>query len=70
MKDSRSEAQRRWDMQQAIANCKIEGFEPDAEFLMRAERVVRGEITSEQAIEQIKAKYVKRATSVAKADAA
>ncbi|MDA8381477.1 MAG: antitoxin VbhA family protein [Betaproteobacteria bacterium] len=55
MHDTRSEAQRRWDMRQAIANCKIEGFDPDTRFLVRAERVVRGEITSEQAIEEIKA---------------
>lgn len=58
-KDTRSIEQRRWDMQQAIANCKIEGYEPDAEALARAERVIQGEITHEQAIAEILAKYHK-----------
>jgi hypothetical protein len=57
MQDKRSEAQRRWDMNDALANCKIEGFVPDAEHLEQSERIIRGEITTEQAIEEIKAKY-------------
>ncbi len=41
--------QRRWDMQQAIANARIEGFEPDAEFLALMDRLVRDEITHDEA---------------------
>jgi hypothetical protein len=44
---------RRWAGEQATANCKIAGFEPSAEFLEQSERIVRGEITPRQAIEEI-----------------
>lgn len=42
--------QSRYDMAQAIANCKIEGFQPDAEFLADAEKVITGEMTVDEAI--------------------
>ena len=61
--DPRSIEQRRWSMRQAIANCKIEGFEPDAEFLEESERIVRGEVTTEESIARIIKKYQKRAAA-------
>lgn len=58
---------RRWASQQAMANCKIAGFEPSAEFLEQSERIVRGEITPEQAIEEIKARIRERQANNASA---
>ncbi len=43
-------AQRRWAMEQAIANAKIEGFIPDQDFLTVANSVVNGEVSTEEAI--------------------
>jgi len=51
--DDEAIARRRWAGEQATANCKIEGFVPDAKFLEQSERIVRGEITPRQAIEEI-----------------
>ncbi|CAZ90415.1 conserved hypothetical protein [Thiomonas arsenitoxydans] len=58
--DDEATARRRWAGEQATANCKIEGFEPSARFLEQSERIVRGEITPEQAIEEIKARIRER----------
>ncbi len=55
--DDEAVAKRRWATEQAIANCKIEGFEPSAEFLEQCERFIRGEITSDESIAQTLAKY-------------
>ena len=48
-----SPEQRRWNFEQAIASARIEGFEPDAEFLAEVEAVIRGELTSDQLCERI-----------------
>jgi|GEM_PF-6349390 len=48
---------RRWAGEQATANCKIAGFEPSAEFLAEGERIIRGEITVEESIARIVAKW-------------
>ena len=58
--DDEAMARRRWVAEQAIANCKIEGLEPSKEFLERNEKIIRGEMTSDQAIEEIKAKVKER----------
>jgi len=55
--DDEAIARRRWASQQAIANCKIEGFEPSAEFLAEKERIIRGEITIEESKARIIAKW-------------
>lgn len=41
--------ERRWSMNQAIANTVIEGHEPTAAFLADCEAVVDGRITHEEA---------------------
>ncbi len=48
---------RRWASQQAMANCKIEGFEPSEEFLAEKEKIIRGEITVEESIARTIAKW-------------
>ena len=45
-----SNAERRWAMEQAIANSKIEGFIPDQDFLAMADKIVDGEVSTEEAI--------------------
>ena len=47
---SMSEAERRASMAQAIANARLEGWEPDAAFLGLAGQVVNNELTHEEAI--------------------
>lgn len=47
MADS-SEARRRYQMEDAIANTRIEGHVPSPEFLADCERFIRGEMTSEE----------------------
>ena len=44
-----SEARRRYEMENAIANTRIAGHVPSPEFLADVERVLRGEMTSEEA---------------------
>lgn len=61
MKDERSEAQRRWDMQQATSNCKIEGYEPNAESQAR-ERV-----PANDAISVVESRRRERAVNFARA---
>lgn len=51
-----SEAERRYSMDQALADARLEGYEPDAGFLELAARVVRNELTHEQAIAIIREK--------------
>lgn len=41
--------QRRFDLEQAIASGKIDGFEPDAAFLADCEAVIAGTMTHDQA---------------------
>ncbi len=43
-----SQEQRRWNMKQAIANCRVEGFEPSEEFARDAARAVRGDLSFDQ----------------------
>ncbi|HML83439.1 MAG TPA: antitoxin VbhA family protein [Thiomonas arsenitoxydans] len=56
-KEDEAMARRRWASQQAMANCKIEGFEPSEEFLAEKERIIRGEITLEESKARIIAKW-------------
>ena len=44
-----SKEERRWSMNQAIANTVIEGHDPTAEFLADCEAVVDGRMTHEEA---------------------
>lgn len=44
-----TETERRHAMQQALANTRIEGHEPETPFLVDAEAVVRGTMTHEEA---------------------
>jgi hypothetical protein len=46
-------AKRRFNMEQAIADARIEGFVPDAEFLAETEAVIRGEMTNDELRERI-----------------
>ena len=43
-----SEARHRYWMEDAIANTRIEGHEPSPEFLADCERLVRGEMPSDE----------------------
>jgi hypothetical protein len=45
-----SKAERRYAMDQAIANTRIEGHRPTPEFLVDVEMVVDGRMTYEQAV--------------------
>jgi hypothetical protein len=47
-----TEAERRWNYRQAIANTRIEGHVPDAEFLADCEAVIKGEETHDQVLER------------------
>jgi Antitoxin VbhA len=52
----RSVAQRRLDMEQALASARIEGFVADAEFLADCEAVVTGQLSTEEALQRSKEK--------------
>lgn len=43
-----TEERRRYSMEDAIANTRIEGHEPSPEFLADCERFVRGEMSGDQ----------------------
>ena len=42
-----TEQDRRDAVTQAVASCRIEGFEPDAEYLALVERYVTGELSTD-----------------------
>lgn len=47
MKDERSKEQRDWGMRQALANSRIEGFEPDEQFLQDWQALGDGRLSDE-----------------------
>jgi hypothetical protein len=51
--ESLSIERRRWFAEQAIADAKIEGFEPDQAFLEDMEQVVQGKMTDDEAVARI-----------------
>jgi hypothetical protein len=52
-----SESERRFNMRQAIANTVIEGHKPSPEFLADCEKVVTGQMTTEEAIKASVARH-------------
>ncbi|MCY1740850.1 antitoxin VbhA family protein [Ensifer sp. SL37] len=50
-------AQNRAALDAAIGSLRLEGIEPDAESLAEMHRIVRGEITPDEAIANIKARF-------------
>ncbi len=51
------QAKRRWDVEQAWHSTRLEGLEPSQESLDLGEKWVRGDITIEDWLQQIKEKY-------------
>lgn len=49
----RSKAERRMRLEQALANTRIEGHEPTAEFLADMDAMIEGSLTPEQARQRI-----------------
>lgn len=49
----RSKAERRMRLEQALANTRIEGHEPTAEFLADMDAMIEGALTPEQARQRI-----------------
>ena len=66
--DQAATATRRYAMDQAIANAKIEGFVPDPEFLAIADQIVNGEVTTEEAIAAFVAQAHAEESSAREAD--
>lgn len=64
--DDRTEQERRWDLEQALASARIEGFDPPPEFLVDCERVARGEMS----VDDLLAANLKRAVAADRAAAA
>lgn len=55
-----STEQRRWNIKQAIASARIEGFEPSPDFLADVDLVIRGELTFDQVRERSLARALAR----------
>lgn len=51
-----SPEQRRWAIEQAIASCRTEGFEPSSAFMADVDRVIRDEMSFEQMRERSRAR--------------
>lgn len=51
-----TEAEHRYNMEQALANTRLAGHEPTAEFLADCEAVIRGQMTREEARARILAR--------------
>ncbi len=60
-----TEAQLRAAFLRINGSAKLEGTEPDAELLALQERIIRGEITTEQALHELVEDFSHRDASVA-----
>lgn len=58
-----TEAERRMNIEQALANSRISGHIPSPEHLAHMEQYIRGEKTLGQIIEEIKAEYMPNSDS-------
>lgn len=59
-----TEAERRYNLNQALASTRIEGHGPTAEFLADCEAMIKGEITREEAMARSRARAMEKISNM------